>query len=388
MNSANPKQEATRVTLVGMWLDLLLGFGKIAGGAMTQSFALIADGIHSLADAITDIFVLIVARSAQAAPEGEYPYAQGRFETLGTIGMGIGFITIAGILLFDSYQRLLDSEISPVPAIGGIVIALISIASKEWIYQYTMRVAKRLNSNLLKANAWHSRGDTISSVAVLIGIVAARQGYVWMDIVAAMFVALIIARIGWELCSDAVKELVDTAMPVQRRAQIEACILATQGIRGMTKLRSRLSAGKIILEVSLLVNPRISVAEGHRLGEAVSSALIGNFSDIVAVKAHIELKNHGQQQPSCQRIQELPERTEVIANIKRQWQEILGADDIESMDLHYREHGIEVDLTVTLDAVSELLASQLKQSIGSLDYVAKLRIYSKLHELKLDRRQS
>lgn len=388
MNSANPKQEATRVTLVGMWLDLLLGFGKIAGGAMTQSFALIADGIHSLADAITDIFVLIVARSAQAAPDGEYPYAQGRFETLGTIGMGIGFITIAGILLFDSYQRLLDSEISPVPAIGGIVIALISIASKEWIYQYTMRVAKRLNSSLLKANAWHSRGDTISSVAVLIGIVAARQGYVWMDIVAAMFVALIIARIGWELCSDAVKELVDTAMPVQRRAQIEACILATQGIRGMTKLRSRLSAGKIILEVSLLVNPRISVAEGHRLGEAVSSALIGNFSDIVAVKAHIELKNHGQQQPSCQRIQELPERTEVIANIKRQWQEILGADDIESMDLHYREHGIEVDLTVTLDAVSELLASQLKQSIGSLDYVAKLRIYSKLHELKLDRRQS
>ena len=156
----------------------------------------------------------------------------------------------------------------------------------------------------------------------------------------------------------------------------------------MTKLRSRLSAGKIILEVSLLVNPRISVAEGHRLGEAVSSALIGNFSDIVAIKAHIELKNHGQQQPSCQRIQELPERTEVIANIKRQWQEILGADDIESMDLHYREHGIEVDLTVTLDAVSELLASQLKQSIGSLDYVAKLRIYSKLHELKLDRRQS
>ena len=229
MNSANPKQEATRVTLVGMWLDLLLGFGKIAGGAMTQSFALIADGIHSLADAITDIFVLIVARSAQAAPDGEYPYAQGRFETLGTIGMGIGFITIAGILLFDSYQRLLDSEISPVPAIGGIVIALISIASKEWIYQYTMRVAKRLNSNLLKANAWHSRGDTISSVAVLIGIVAARQGYVWMDIVAAMFVALIIARIGWELCSDAVKELVDTAMPAQRRAQIEACILATQG---------------------------------------------------------------------------------------------------------------------------------------------------------------
>ena len=388
MNSANPKQEATRVTLVGMWLDLLLGFGKIAGGAMTQSFALIADGIHSLADAITDIFVLIVARSAQAAPDGEYPYAQGRFETLGTIGMGIGFITIAGILLFDSYQRLLDSEISPVPAIGGIVIALISIASKEWIYQYTMRVAKRLNSNLLKANAWHSRGDTISSVAVLIGIVAARQGYVWMDIVAAMFVALIIARIGWELCSDAVKELVDTAMPAQRRAQIEAGIVANRGIRGITKLRSRLSAGNIILEISLLVNPRISVAEGHRLGEAVSSALIGNFSDIVAIKAHIELKNHGQQQPSCQRIQELPERTEVIANIKRQWQEILGADDIESMDLHYREHGIEVDLTVTLDAVSELLASQLKQSIGSLDYVAKLRIYSKLHELKLDRRQS
>jgi|TARA_B100000809_G_scaffold4299_1_gene4472 cation diffusion facilitator family transporter len=110
MNLPNAKQDATRVTLVGMWLDLLLGIGKIVGGMMTQSFALITDGIHSLADAVSDIFVLIVARISHTAPDAEHPYGHGRFETLGTIAMGIVFFITAGILLFDSIQRLRTSQ--------------------------------------------------------------------------------------------------------------------------------------------------------------------------------------------------------------------------------------------------------------------------------------
>lgn len=387
MKSTNPRQEATRVTLVGLGLDLLLVFAKIVGGTMTQSFALITDGIHSLTDAITDIFVLLVARIAHADPDEEHPYGHGRFETLGTIGMGIVFFTTAAILLYDSYQRLRESESLPVPAAAGIAIALISIASKEWIYQYTMRVARRLNSRLLKANAWHSRGDAISSIAVLVGLVAAQQGYPWMDTVAGMFVALIIAKIGWELCADSLRELVDTAIPKQRREQIESQVLDNEGVLAITNLRSRLSGGIIILEIRILVNPRISVSEGHQLGENVSKSLIGRFSDIGDVIVHIDPETHSNHSHTLAHHNRLPERTELIKNIKQQWQELLSEDDIETIDLHYLQHAIEVDLTVTLDKVSDHLASELEQAIRSFDYIASLRIYSKLYETNPDYRQ-
>ncbi len=380
MTSADAKTEATRVTLVGMWLDLLLAVGKIAGGVVTQSFALITDGIHSLTDAVTDIFVLLVARVAHAEPDEEHPWGHGRFETLGTIGMGVVFFTTAGILIYDSYQRLSDSTPLPVPAAAGIAVALISIAAKEWIYHYTMRVALRLNSSLLKANAWHSRTDAISSIAVLVGIVAAQQGYVWMDTVAAMFVALIIARIGWELCADSLRELVDTAVPTERRQQLENCVMSVEGIHGVTRLRSRQSGGKLILELHLLVDPRISVSEGHQLGESVSRALTGRFSDVGDVIVHIDpepLDDAGLH-PSSQ--YQLPERSQVLANIRRHWQGLLAEEEMNSVSLHYLENGIEVELLVNHHEFNEQLAGRLRDAIRSFTHITSLKIYGKLYE--------
>ena len=375
MSANHTRQEATRVTLVGMWVDLGLGFAKIIGGVITQSFALVTDGIHSFTDAVTDIFVLLVARLAHEDPDEEHPWGHGRFETLGTIAMGVVFFTTAGILLFDSQQRLRDSAAIPVPALSGVAIVLISIAAKEWIYRYTMGVARRLNSSLLRANAWHSRSDAISSIAVLIGIVAARQGYAWMDTVAAIFVALIIARIGWELCTDSLRELVDTAVPRQRRQRIEDCILAVDGILGITSLRSRLSGGKIILELKLLVDSRITVSEGHQLGENVNRSLMENFSDIRDVIVHIDPVQHS----SPGTPDGLPERQEVIADIRTRWLGLLPEEDIGSISLHYLDDGIEVELIVTAEQVSEQLARQLNEAIHSLAYISSLRICKQLY---------
>lgn len=363
-----------------MCLDVLLGAGKIVGGIFTQSFALIADGIHSLTDAATDVFVLVVTKVAQAEPDAEHPYGHGRFETLGTIGMGMVFFATAGILLFDATERLMAQENLPIPAIGGIGIALVSVAAKEWIFQYTMRVAKRLNSSLLKANAWHSRSDAISSIAVLIGLVAAQQGYVWMDIVAAMFVALIIAKIGWELCADSLRELVDTAVSRERQQQINACILGTRGIRGITSLRSRLSGGRIILEVQLQVDPRISVSEGHQLGETVSLALRRQFSDISDVIVHIDPLTQTADLANPPEDLALPERRVVLKLIRQQWQDLLSDDDIENIDLHYLDHGIEIELSINLEEIPPRLLLQLESAIRNLAYVSGVRIYRKLYE--------
>lgn len=376
MDAEQAKKEATTVTLVGMLLDIILGLGKIVGGVITNSFALVTDGIHSLSDAGTDVFVLLVARVAHAEPDAEHQYGHGRFETLGTIAMGIVFFVTAAILLYDSVIRLRMDEPLPVPAASGIALALISIAAKEWIYHYTMRVANRLKSNLLRANAWHSRSDAISSIAVLVGIIGARQGYVWMDTLAAMFVALIIAKIGWELCSDSLIELVDTAVSDDRREQFESCILGIEGIRGITELRSRSSGGKIILEVKLLVNSHISVSEGHQLGELVHKSLISQFGDISDVLIHIDPIQH--EEPSG--ISRLPERADLIATLKHKWTGLIDESAIAAIELHYLAGAIEVDLIVNVDELSPAGSDTLSEATAEIPFVTKLRIFNKLHE--------
>lgn len=385
MDLHKSKQEAIHVTVVGMVLDIVLGVAKIVGGVFTSSFALITDGIHSLTDAFTDIFVLAVARVSHEGPDAEHPYGHGRFETLGTIAMGMVFFTTAGIILYDAWERLRSDEVVPVPALSGLILAALSVAGKEWIYHYTMRVARRLNSSLLKANAWHSRSDAITSIAVFIGILAAQQGYVWMDTVAAMFVALIIAKIGYELCADSLRELVDTAVPPQRQEQLRDCIMAVEGIEGITSLRSRLSGGKIILEAHLLVNPRITVSEGHQLGAIVSRALVGRFSDISDVIVHIDSEEPPESGQDTR--EKLPARHEVLATIRSAWRDLLRDEEIQRVSLHYLERGIEVELLVNLEQLPDSLPDKLEHAIADLDYVIGLRIYNSLYEVRLHEEQ-
>ncbi len=383
MPDSNAKQQATQVTLIGMALDLFLVVIKIIGGIYTQSFALITDGIHSLTDAITDIFVIIVARIAHEDPDENHPYGHGRFETLGTISMGLVLVATAAVLFYDAYQRLQASDELPIPAAGGMLIALISIAGKEWIFQYTMRVARRLNSNLLRANAWHSRSDAISSVAVLIGILAAQQGYIWMDTVAGAFVALIIAKVGWELCTDSLKELVDTSIPAKRRAQIEESILQIAGVNGIPGLRTRLSGGKVILDLCILVDPRISVSEGHQIAELVSRTLTGNFSDVSDVLVHVDPLPPESEKSTSQALDDFPERPEIIASIREAWNGLIDDHAIESISLHFLEQGIEVELTLHEGSLGQAEAERLANALQRLSYIQKLRIYSKTHDFRV-----
>ena len=383
MPDANARQQATQVTLIGMALDLALVFAKIIGGIYTQSFALVTDGIHSLTDAITDIFVLVVARIAHTDPDESHPYGHGRFETLGTITVGVVLVATAAVLFYDAYQRLQAAEELPVPAAGGLLIALVSIASKEWIFQYTMRVARRLNSNLLRANAWHSRSDAISSVAVLIGLLAAQQGYAWMDTVAGAFVALIIAKVGWELCTDSLKELVDTSIPEKRRSQIEQCILQIDGVNGIQGLRTRMSGGKIILDLCILVDPRISVSEGHQLAELVSRTLTGNFSDVSDVLVHVDPLPPESGKSTSPTLDDYPERPKIIDAIREAWTGLLDDDAIENISLHFLEHGIEVELTLRDAMLPHDQAEQLASALQQISYIENLRIYNKSHDFRI-----
>jgi len=371
-NPIDAQTEAVRITLIGMALDLALGLGKIVGGIMSASFALVADGVHSLTDAVTDIFVLVIARTAYAAPDRGHPYGHGRFEAVGTIVMGIVFFITAAVLLYDASQRLAAVDELVVPGLFGAIIAAISIASKEWIYRFTLATAERLNSSLLRANAWHSRSDALSSIAVLIGIVGGQFGVVWLDTLAAMFVALLIAKIGWDLCSESIRELVDTALPDQRRSEFEDCLKATPGVKGLTDLRSRLSGGKAIVEVHLVVDPRISVSEGHQIGASASARLRENFTDVGEVIPHIDPQGNPDHDHPLDGTA-VPSRNEVEEIISTRWREMTDSGSGLKFDLHYLEHGIEIDL-IAGNADDAVTAKGLANQLINLERIIGIRV--------------
>lgn len=291
MSSVSAQRQATRTTLAGICLDLVLGIGKVSGGLVSQSFALLVDGIHSFSDAIADIFMFIMAnanKTSEALNTDQNLRNHSRVEVLGNIALGVIYFVVAGIIIFSAIQRIADSTNVAAPTLTTLVIALISIASKEWIYQYTFRVADRVNSKLLKANAWHNRLDSVPTIVVVIGLVAAQQGYLWMDALAGIFVALIITKIAWELCTDSLKELVEASIPESRRGQLEACIKEVDGILGLATLRGKQREGKLVLEAQLSVDPKLSVADAQALGDKVSRAVCGSFSDISWVYVNFE----------------------------------------------------------------------------------------------------
>jgi cation diffusion facilitator family transporter len=204
--------ETKRVTLIGALVNLLLSVIKVIFGVISQSHSLVADGIHSLSDLISDGVIYAAAHHAHQEPDEKHPYGHGRFETAATLALGGVLILVAVGIIWDAADRLFNPERLLQPTALALLVAVISILAKELLYHYTVRVAQRIRSDMLKANAWHHRSDAVSSVAVLIGVGGTMAGLPYLDAIAAVVVGLMIARIGWELGQSAFQELVDSSL--------------------------------------------------------------------------------------------------------------------------------------------------------------------------------
>ncbi len=280
-----------RVTIVGALVNVFLSIIKIGFGVLGQSAALIADGVHSLSDLASDLLVLVAVKLGAREADHDHPYGHRRFETIATAILGMGLIAIAGGIAWDVYERLLQPERMLIPKPSALGIAAISILSNEWLYQYTKRVATITRSKLLLANAWHHRSDAISSIVVLIGVAASLLGYVWADALAAVLVALMVVKIGVNLVSDSIKELVDTGLSVSVVDKIRAEIMATEGVKDIHLLRTRQMGEDALVDAHIVVDSRISVSEGHMIGDVVRDVLIDRFDDVQEVLVHIDPEN-------------------------------------------------------------------------------------------------
>lgn len=371
---AQARDQAMRNTsVVGAVVNLVLTVVKVIFGIIGQSHALIADGVHSLADLSTDLMVWFAAKYSNQPADKEHPYGHARIETAFTVGLGVVLIVTAAGIVFDSAQRLLNPEtlLQPTPIV--LLIAVISILANEGLYQYTIGAAKQFNSGLLKANAWHHRSDAISSIVVLVGVAGSLMGLPYLDAFAAVGVALMIGHIGWTQAWSSLRELVDTGMEPKTAAALKRIIGNVEGVRGVHMLRSRRMGGMYLIDVHIVVDERLSVSEGHKISEYVRLKLIDSHEDISNALVHIDPEDDS----LAVLCADLPLRREVLADLRRVWAEVLDASELDRAVLHYLNGQVHVDLVRSMqaaDAQAQQLNQHLQEKVKALNYIGEVRV--------------
>jgi len=378
--SASERTRVTkRVTLVGAVANTLLSVFKIVFGIVGNSHSLLADGIHSLSDLLSDAMVYIAAHHSHHEPDEQHPYGHGRFETAATLGLALLLVLVAAGLIWDAAQRLFAPETLMHPSIVALYVAGLSVLIKEWLYHYTQRAAKRIRSEMMRANAWHHRSDAISSVVVLVGVAGTIAGLPYLDAIAAVVVGVMIAKIGWELGWGSVKELVDTGLEADRIEAIRDIILTVGGVKSIHMLRTRLIGGAASADVHVLVEPLISVSEGHMISLMVEHNLKNHIEEIEDVTVHIDPEDD-ESAPTCEG---LPLRAQAKELIEQAWKNIPDAGMRKRLVFHYLSGVVDVDVYyshLVLRSVDQgkALQNALQAALADRPEFGQVRVYQQL----------
>jgi cation diffusion facilitator family transporter len=326
-----------RVTWVSIAVNIVLTVLQIVVGYFGRSQALMADGLHSLSDMLSDFLVLFANRHGSRDADASHPYGHARIETAATLVLGAMLIALGLGLLWGAGVRLQDpGAIQPVH-VATLYIGILTLIGKESLFRYMMAVAKRLRSQMLVANAWHSRSDAASSLVVVIGIGGNLLGYRFLDLIAALLVAFMIARMGWKMAFEALSELIDTALSDEEVQAIRATLEATPGVHGLHELRTRKMGDQALVDAHVLVDPRISVSEGHHIAERARKRVLEKHG-VLDVMVHIDPEDDAKVKPSAH----LPPRGELIAQLKAGLGEALP--EPQRVLFHYLDGKVEAEL--------------------------------------------
>lgn len=285
---------ARHVTWVGFWCNAVLGTIKVLAGIAGRSGAVIADGIHSFSDFITDVIVLVMVTIGRRGADRRYEYGHGKYETFGTMLVAAALIVVGVIIFREGLMDVLAAAGGEeLPRPGGIAlgVCVLSVVVKEWLYRYTVRAGRRINSSAIIANAWHHRSDAFSSLATIAGVGGAMfLGEQWrvLDPIAEMVVAVFIAIVGIRAARPAVLELLEISLPHADLVRISRVISDTVGVQSFHHLRTRRNGPAAIIDVHIKVNPFIPVLEAHAIATDVETRLRHLLGSTTIVTTHVE----------------------------------------------------------------------------------------------------
>ena len=357
ITNARDLRDKRRATLAGAAVNLPLAICKIGLGWLANSQALVADGVHSLSDLMSDAAVLWALKHSHRPPDAEHPFGHGRFETMATLVIAamLGVATLG--ILIDAGARLIDPP-EAAPGALALWVAVASILMKEALYHYTRAVGRRTGSQLMIANAWHHRSDALSSVVALVGIGAAMAGWPLADPLAAGVIALMLARIVWQIGRPALAELVDTAPDPADVARIEAAIRAIPGVRDVHDLRLRRMSGALRGDGHVTFDGDLTLSEAHRLTEAARARARAAVPELADILLHAEPEGDADG-PAAR---SAPLRPEIEALVQA---EIGQGAALLALRLDYRDDGLRLEIELDGQVADpEALRARLQDRIA------------------------
>lgn len=275
--------------LVALSVNLSLSFLKIVCGLAGASQVVVADGVHSLSDSITDIAIIAGVALWTKPPDDRHPYGHRRIETVVTLFIAL-FLAAAAVGLITKAVLSLNAPRPSPPGLIALAAVAISIIVKECLFRWSAAVGKKTDSTALIANAWHHRSDALSSIPALVAVAGAYiSPRLWfLDPLGVFVVSLFIFKIAWHIGGGAFSDLLDTGAPEKDLKRIEQIAGSTSGVRSVHGVRTRTVGSWIHLDLHILVDKEITVDQGHDIAESVKQNILSGGPRVADVVVHVE----------------------------------------------------------------------------------------------------
>lgn len=287
-------QRITRITVFGTIVNTLLLAFKFLAGILGGSAAMLADAVHSLSDFLTDIVVLVFVKISNRPADRKHSYGYGKYETLATLCIGIALLAVGIGIAVDGVEKIIqvcNGETLAQPGWIAFWAAIASIVLKELTYWLTIRVAKQVDSEALRANAWHHRSDALSSIGTGLGIGGAillGQRWTILDPIAALIVSVFIVLTALRLTYGAIGEFLEQSLPEENENEIRAIVAADKELSELHHLCTRRLGNRVAIEMHLRMPGNTPLTVAHRHASAIEQQLKQRFGDQTHINIHLE----------------------------------------------------------------------------------------------------
>ena len=283
------KDLAMHISFVTIIINIILSVFKFVAGVISHSSAMISDAVHSASDVLSTIIVMIGIKASQKTSDKEHPYGHERIECVASFLLSVALFITGLSIGVDAAKTIVLKTYENKESIGfiALIAAVLSIVTKEWMFWYTRRGAKKLSSTALMADAWHHRSDALSSVGALIGIGLSMAGFPIFDPIASIIICVLILKVAIDIFMEACNRMIDTAADEQTEKKLIETIKSVDGVIEVNKLKTRLFASRMYVDVEFSADGDLSLTDAHEIAHRVHDLLEESFPEIKHCMVHV-----------------------------------------------------------------------------------------------------
>ncbi len=285
----NAKSVAVKVSLVGMVANIALTTFKFIAGFIANSSAMVSDAVHSASDVFGGLIVIIGVRFSNKESDSDHPYGHERFECVAALILSAALFLTGGAIGFGALEKIFTGAYKELEIKGqlALIAAITSIVVKEAMFWYTRINAKRIDSSVLMAEAWHHRSDALSSVGALIGICGAQFGLPILEPIASIVICLFIFKVAFDIFKDAIDRMVDHSCDKESEERIRQCAMSVSGVLSVDLLRTRVFGNKIYVDIEISADSTLPLAQAHGISDEVHDTIEREFPQVKHIMVHV-----------------------------------------------------------------------------------------------------